>query len=203
MLRSISVFSASIVLMLSACGPSGEDTTFGIDRSGSPIISGERDSKAEGLSEGTEVGDEAGSKGDTALSTAAQTYAGTSTDAPESLVGSWTSPFCAHRSYARKIQFDEAGKFVAQDLVSPCPPDVVCFWSGILNHRGSYEVVENTIKLDLSEPRTNSAMPFPEELVINRTTGGPAELAPSGDFCNYVRDAEPITPARTPAIPTL
>jgi hypothetical protein len=109
--------------------------------------------------------------------------------APENLVGTWLSSSCGKRTYGRKIQFDLGGTFTGMDLVSPCPPDVVCFWSGIVHRKGTYTVVENTIKLAVSEPRTMSAgQPFPTELVIDRATNAPAETTPDGDYCVYVRD---------------
>ena len=109
--------------------------------------------------------------------------------APENLVGTWSSPSCGKRTYARKIQFDLGGSFTGMDLVSPCPPDVVCFWSGIVHRKGTYIVQENTIKLMVSEPRTMSAgQPFPTELVIDPPTQAPAEGTPEGDYCVYVRD---------------
>ena len=202
MMRSINVFSVSIVLMLSACGPSGEQTAFGTDRSGSPIISREPDEEAEGLS--TARSGEARAAGNAALSASSQTHAATSTDAPPAnLIGSWTSPSCGERTYPRKIQFDAAGHFAAQDLVSPCPPDVVCFWSGILHHRGDYQVLETKIKLELSEPRTSTPRPFPEELLIVSSTGSLAERTPSGELCTYVRDEAPTAAPLPEPAPTL
>jgi hypothetical protein len=108
--------------------------------------------------------------------------------APENLVGTWSSPSCGKRTYARKIQFGLGGNFTGMDLVSPCPPDVVCFWSGIVHRKGTYSVQESTIKLAVSEPRTAAGQPFPTELVIDPPTQAPAEGTPEGDYCVYVRD---------------
>jgi hypothetical protein len=155
MMRSFIVFSA-FALLLSACGPSGEEI--------SPVT------------------------GDTeALS-----------GAPESLIGSWRSPSCEKRTYERKLQFDKSESFEAQDLVSPCPPDVVCFWSGVVHRAGTYAVVDEKIKLVVREPRTSSlGQPFPTELVIDPATSAPVEISPTGEACKYVRDAEmPRTPDR-------
>lgn len=118
--------------------------------------------------------------------------------APENLVGTWSSPSCEKRTYARKIQFDLAGSFTGMDLVSPCPPDVFCFWSGIVHRKGTYTVEESTIKLAVSGPRTMSAgQPFPTELEIDPATNAPAETTPDGGYCVYVRD-NPNTAAPAP-----
>src|SRR5262249_19354608 len=139
MLRSISVFSASTVLMLSACGPSGEDKAFSTDRSDAPLTKGE---PGEGSRDAVrKIGGEAGGAGDNGEVAATRAGETMSTDAPPVVLnGAWISPSCGPRNYARSISFDAAGHFTAQDLISPCPRDVVCVWSGIIYHRGDYVV---------------------------------------------------------------
>ena len=166
-MRSISVFSVSMVLALSACGQSGEGGAQSADSS---------DSDAEQSAE------------DSAAIMAEASVTAGAEDAPESLIGSWRSPSCERRVYERRIQFNTGGTFAAQDLISPCPPDVVCFWSGILHHKGTYALERTTIKLEVTEPRSSSsAWPFPTELVLDPATGGPAEVTPEGKLCSYVR----------------
>lgn len=161
----MSVFSVSMVLALSACGPSGEGGALSTDSSDA----------------------EQSAQDSAALMTEASVTT-TVEDAPESLIGSWRSPSCGERTYERRFHFNPSKTFAAEDLVSPCPPDVVCFWSGILYYKGSYLVERTTIKLDISEPRTSPpAWPFPTELVLDPATGGPAEVTPEGKLCSYVR----------------
>jgi hypothetical protein len=102
----------------------------------------------------------------------------------ESLVGSWISPSCGTREYPRSIQFKDDSTFAAEDLVSPCPPDVTCFWGGIVYTRGTYAVEEGTIFLK-GESTPLVWEPFPDELLIDPTTGSPVEQAPGGDLCHY------------------
>ncbi|MCB0138018.1 MAG: hypothetical protein KDD75_23135 [Caldilineaceae bacterium] len=43
--------------------------------------------------------------------------------------------------------FKDDGTFTRNDLVSPCPADAVCFWSGIVTNSGSYTISGSTISL--------------------------------------------------------
>lgn len=103
----------------------------------------------------------------------------------ESLIGSWISPSCGNRTYARSIQFNADSSFVARDLVSPCPPDVVCVWSGIAYTRGMFAVEEGTILLINKTDQAPVAVNFPDELLVDPTTSSPVEETPHGELCNY------------------
>jgi hypothetical protein len=179
-MRSVNIFSASMLLLVfSGCGStSGEDMGLATGKSESGL---DLDRSAESA----EVAAESRFRAH-----AIATPRGPS-EGPEQLVGSWISPSCGERTYARKIQFNSDGTFGAQDLVSPCPPDVVCLWSGILYHRGSYEVLENKIRLQLSEPRSRvPAWSFPTTLEIDPATGAPMEGSADGELCVYTREPE-------------
>jgi hypothetical protein len=106
---------------------------------------------------------------------------------PASLIGRWISPSCGGRTYARKIEFTTAGKFDAQDLVSPCPPKVACIWSGIVDTNGTYTVASGMIRLAPAQPGNPKAQPLPATLAIDPTTGAPLETA-GGGKCVYSKD---------------
>jgi hypothetical protein len=107
-------------------------------------------------------------------------------DAKEDLIGSWVSPSCGDRTYARRIRFELNSSFAAQDLVSPCPPDVVCIWSGIVYTDGRYLITGDTIKLIASDTHTGPIVKsFPEELLIDPKTNVPVEVSPEGERCPY------------------
>lgn len=106
--------------------------------------------------------------------------------AEEGLIGTWVSPSCGDRTYARRIQFDAGHSFRAQDLVSPCPEDVVCVWSGIVHTNGTYAVEEDTIVLIQQNAPPPIVESFPEELLVDPTTNSPVEESPNGELCHYL-----------------
>jgi hypothetical protein len=63
------------------------------------------------------------------------------------LLGTWRSEACGERGYAREMVFIEGGSYVGFDLISPCPPDVACVWSGIVTFRGAWTVAGETVTL--------------------------------------------------------
>ncbi|MCK6570521.1 hypothetical protein L6V77_05335, partial [Myxococcota bacterium] len=48
------------------------------------------------------------------------------------------------------------GTWQGQDRVSPCPPDATCMWSGIVEHRGTWQATELAgavrLQIDQSQP---------------------------------------------------
>ncbi len=56
------------------------------------------------------------------------------------IVGDWTSPACGGRTYARNISFSSNQHYAAIDLVSPCPVDTTCVWSGLTAFAGLWEL---------------------------------------------------------------
>ncbi|AUX46416.1 uncharacterized protein SOCE26_079220 [Sorangium cellulosum] len=164
-MRFISVFSASVLFLLAACAPLDEDEGSDLPSSG--------DAQGAAIE---------GDDGDTAAS--AQRLDGSEL-APKGPVGEWISPSCGTRKYARTIRFDARGTFLGQDLVSPCPPDVVCIWSGIVSTRGTYTVEEDTIFLSMLNHGAGPAAPFPTELGIDAETSAPVETDHEGNACVY------------------
>jgi hypothetical protein len=176
-MRSLNIFSvAALLLLFSGCGStSGEDMSFGTERSESgltkPNWSEDRSADAVGRT--------------------SSAIPAPRSDVPAQLVGAWISLSCGDRQYTRMIAFHPDETFAAEDRISPCPPDVACFWSGILYHRGRFTVVENTIKLEVSEPRSSaSSLAFPTTLEMDPATGAPMEGSPDGELCVYTRAPE-------------
>ena len=112
-------------------------------------------------------------------------------DGKEDLIGTWSSPSCGDRTYARTIQFDTSDNFHAQDLVSPCPPDVVCIWSGIVYTEGRYQVAGEKVRLvtDTTNPGM-IAKAFPEELQIDAKNNLLIEVSPQGERCPYKLESQ-------------
>lgn len=102
---------------------------------------------------------------------------------PPALEGKWESPSCGSRKYPRVITFDKTGTFHADDLISPCPPNVDCVWSGIVSRQGKYAVSGTTITLTVEGPATSGpgALPFPATLDLAPT---PIEVV-DGLRCGY------------------
>lgn len=81
--------------------------------------------------------------------------------------GKYTSPHCGDRKYAREVTFD-ATSFTAADLVSPCPPNVDCVWSGIVNRKGTYAVDGSRLNLKIeTETAGPGGMPFPAFFMLS------------------------------------
>jgi len=108
------------------------------------------------------------------------------------IVGAWQSPSCGKRKYPRTIQFDAEGTFLGRDLVSPCPKNAACVWSGIVNTNGKFAVQADKINLTIAQPdaRPGVAEPFPTTLVIDRATLAPVETSQEGARCVYTRATE-------------
>lgn len=114
------------------------------------------------------------------------------------IVGTWESASCGKRKYARTIQFDAAGTFVGQDLVSPCPKGTACVWSGIVGTNGTFTVQADKVTLTLTEPvaRPEMVEPFPATMTVDRATSAPIETLKDGTRCVYTRAAETATPKK-------
>lgn len=50
----------------------------------------------------------------------------------------WASPSCGARAYERRIFLHPDFSYTTEERVAPCPPDVTCVWSGVLNTRGTW-----------------------------------------------------------------
>jgi hypothetical protein len=102
--------------------------------------------------------------------------------APAALIGTWVSPSCGERKYARRITFDDKNGFTASDLVSPCPKGVTCIWSGIVERRGTWSSDGRKVTLEVKGPADTRGAPFPAALELSP---GPSE----GAACPYQREA--------------
>lgn len=101
------------------------------------------------------------------------------------LTGTWSSAACGDaRKYAREITFHADGRFDATDLVSPCPPDARCVWSGLLNRSGTYATSGSTVKLTTGPASNKAGAPFPEDLAFE---GGVVSENAASARCAYVR----------------
>lgn len=104
------------------------------------------------------------------------------------VAGSWSSPSCGPRAYERRLTLDPAGGLVAVDRVSPCPPSVVCVWSGIVARRGGYTVsgaMVRTVLISI-DAGPGPGQPLPAELEID-ASGALVEVTPEGARCVYAR----------------
>lgn len=76
--------------------------------------------------------------------------------------GVWLSDGCGPgRGWQRLLSFSADGTYAQQDYVAPCPPDVICVWSGIVLASGNWRLEGN-------------------DLILERTTLHPAE-GPNAD----------------------
>jgi hypothetical protein len=108
-----------------------------------------------------------------------------SAPAPTTLEGTFTSPSCDKRTYAREITFSKDGKFGAQDLVSPCPPNARCVWSGIVARAGTFTLTGKTVTLTVTEGAdAKPGSPLPVTLTFE---GGTLSESSGGATCAYQR----------------
>lgn len=100
-------------------------------------------------------------------------------------VGQWLGPPCGARPYSRVIELAKGGAVNGEDLVSPCPPDTPCAWSGIIPFGGTWKLDGQRVTLDLRESHDPGpgAQPLalPSELIWD---GGPIANE-AGSRCAY------------------
>lgn len=104
---------------------------------------------------------------------------------PPSILGAWVSPSCGERTYPRHIEFASDGTFHSEDLVSPCPPNVVCVWSGIVHRKGTYTLAAGKITLTVEGAPGAQGKPLPDTLGVDPTTSAPFEPANGTPACTY------------------
>ncbi len=81
--------------------------------------------------------------------------------------GTYESPHCGDRKYLREVTFD-ATNFTATDLVSPCPANVDCVWSGIVNRKGTYAVAGSRLELTMESETTGpGVLAFPKFFMLS------------------------------------
>ena len=54
------------------------------------------------------------------------------------VVATWTGEACGDRSYPRELTFTPDFRYQGRDLVSPCPPEATCVWSGVVSFSGTW-----------------------------------------------------------------
>jgi hypothetical protein len=101
------------------------------------------------------------------------------------LDGTWESASCGARAYPRRITFAEAARFIAEDLISPCPKGVSCIWSGIINRQGTYRVEKDTVSLTVNKTSSGPAKSeLPPTLTLDASRA-PVETGDDGKPCVY------------------
>src|SRR5687767_8198684 len=94
----------------------------------------------------------------TAPTTAAPTAAPGAADP----AGSWSSASCGKRTYVRELTLAGDGTFSARDLVSPCPPNAKCVWSGIVDRSGKWKLDGSKVLLTVekgTEAKAGESLP--------------------------------------------
>lgn len=94
--------------------------------------------------------------------------------------GSWTSASCGNRKYVRDLDLKSDGSFAAHDLVSPCPPDAKCVWSGIVDRKGTWKLEGDKVSLSFTDANKQAGDPLPSSL------GWSGGVLKEGS-CNYSR----------------
>lgn len=97
----------------------------------------------------------------------------------------WASAPCEGRTYERQIRF-EGDRYMAKDLVAPCPEGTMCVWSGIIDRAGSWSLDRKQLRLlpDTDAPASPQAgkFPLPEHLWLAED----ATLTEDDGRCPYV-----------------
>lgn len=92
-------------------------------------------------------------------------------------------------SYEIEFAFGNDGTFTRTDLVSPCPADVMCFWSGIVTNSGKYTVSGSTVTLTYDgTPNTNAGVKLPATLTAKTDCDNQrilVETTSDGTFITY------------------
>ena len=93
------------------------------------------------------------------------------------LLGTWTSGAGEGGAFERHYRFVADGTFTVEDLVAPCPPDVVCVWSGIVTNRGSWTETDGAVALKYQLPLSSVDRQWFASLLSSRGCGAARVLA--------------------------
>lgn len=104
-------------------------------------------------------------------------------DPGANLAGTWQSPSCGARKYARELTLGSDGTFSARDLVSPCPKDASCVWSGIVERKGTYTSSASWLTLTVSDAGKPAGEPLPARILDHASD---ATLIEDPDHANCV-----------------
>jgi hypothetical protein len=81
--------------------------------------------------------------------------------------GYWTSTGCEGRTYARNLYIQEDQAYAGLDLVSPCPPNARCAWSGITAYAGIWQQQGDKVMLrEIGAPK-EAGSAHPTEITAN------------------------------------
>lgn len=106
---------------------------------------------------------------------------------PQAVAGTYASPGCGARKYAREITLNADGGFTSRDLVSPCPREATCVWSGIVDRKGTFTVDSASwIGLTPSEAGKPAGEPLPARLLFHAPDGTLIE-DPDHTNCVYAK----------------
>ena len=104
----------------------------------------------------------------------------------EELVGEWTAK---GPQWEVQLTFNKDFTMQKRDLVAPCPPEAVCFWSGIVTNEGAFQINPNDVELKFSTDNDfNGGVTLPKHLAVSRTCDGAVELIemlPDGNTVTY------------------
>ncbi len=92
----------------------------------------------------------------------------------------WSSASCGERGYERRITLREDGTYKGVDLVSPCPPNARCVWSGVIHYSGTWVAEGEDAVLTESEADDGPGLARPARL------RGDGEQYFEGE-CGYLR----------------
>lgn len=86
----------------------------------------------------------------------------------------------------QELQFSGEDGVTLHELISPCPPDAICAWSGIRTWDGVYERDGDTI---VARWQTAAAQEVPEPLTLAWSDAPPhlVEQPPASTPCTYRR----------------
>ncbi len=98
--------------------------------------------------------------------------------------GDWSGEACGERSYPQVLSFSDSGDFTAQDLISPCPKDATCVWSGIVTRKGTWS--HQAMTLTLSQTGETPESPKPAAALPTTLTLA-HDILKSNNDCAYRR----------------
>ena len=98
--------------------------------------------------------------------------------------GEWTGEACGERTYPQVLSFSASGEFTAQDLISPCPKDAQCVWSGIVTRTGTWS--QQALTITLSQMGETPESPKPAAALPTTLTLA-HDVMKSNDDCAYRR----------------
>lgn len=104
------------------------------------------------------------------------------------VVGTWHTVACGEVEYAQELVISEDGSFTYTDLVSPCPPNARCMWSGVVVRSGTWTAQGPTVSLSadggIEGQKDDGPVALPE---LPGTVGLAHDSLKASDGCLYRR----------------